>query len=290
LIDTAEDKTRERIFFWDEEDSPIPRNGYDKYFLWRFHFPGGRTVRSWGSVTYVVERTCEWEGRRPVDHNIVRDAMRRWFNRLLLLALLVTHGVASSSTTHGARRGEEGRAPSPSHALGDAYIAPTGGERGGGMRHIAHLENGDDDGRAAMVTTPTAASSRRSLPAGEEYRGTRRRTTADETKTMATATAQEERTRRRRDQDIEDLLNDMATRDPSEWSGIEWVVMMLFLGFLGWSACCLCALCCCGGCCIRGGGGGGSYLLSDLLRYLCLWELCCRGGRDVAECCDYGLA
>jgi hypothetical protein len=99
-------------------------------------------------------------------------------------------------------------------------------------------------------------------------------------------------TRRRRDQDVEDLLNDMANRDPSEWTGLEWFVMILFLSFLGWAGCCLLALCCCGGggwCCLGGRGRGGCGL-SDLLCYGCLWEMCCRGGRDIDECCDYGLA
>ena len=99
--------------------------------------------------------------------------------------------------------------------------------------------------------------------------------------------------RRRRDQDVEDLLNDMANRDPSDWTGLEWFVMILFLSFLGWAGCCLLALCCCGGggwwCCLGGRGRGGCGL-SDLLCYGCLWEMCCRGGRDVDECCDYGLA
>ena len=91
---------------------------------------------------------------------------------------------------------------------------------------------------------------------------------------------------RRRDQDVEDLLNDMATRDPSDWTGLEWFVMILFLSLLGWAGCCLFALCCCGGC---WGGRGGCTLL-DLLCYGCLWELCCRGGQDIDECCDYGRA
>ena len=79
------------------------------------------------------------------------------------------------------------------------------------------------------------------------------------------------------------MLNNMATREPSEWTGMEWVLMVLFLSFMGWMGCCLLALCCCGGC-----WGGCSP--SDLLCYGCLWELCCRGGRDIDECCDYGLA
>lgn len=83
--------------------------------------------------------------------------------------------------------------------------------------------------------------------------------------------------RMRRDQDVEEILNDMSTKTPSEWSGLEWFVMILFLSFLGWVACCLCTLCCCGG------GGGGC--LSDIMGWLCCWEICCRGGRDIEDCC-----
>lgn len=84
---------------------------------------------------------------------------------------------------------------------------------------------------------------------------------------------------RRRDQDVEQILNDMATKTPSQWTGLEWFVMILFLSFLGWVACCLCTLCCCGG----GVGGGG--FLSDVMGWLCCWEICCRGGRDIGDCC-----
>jgi hypothetical protein len=84
---------------------------------------------------------------------------------------------------------------------------------------------------------------------------------------------------RRRDQDVEQILNDMSSKTPSQWTGLEWFVMVLFLSFLGWVACCLCTLCCCGG----GGGGGGC--LSDILGWVCCWEICCRGGRDIEDCC-----
>lgn len=83
----------------------------------------------------------------------------------------------------------------------------------------------------------------------------------------------------RRTQDIEDILNDMSTKDPSEWSAVEWIVMIFFLSFLGWLGCCLLTICCCGGC-----------DTSNLLGWLCCWEICCRGGSDIDRCCDYALA
>lgn len=82
----------------------------------------------------------------------------------------------------------------------------------------------------------------------------------------------------RRTQDIDDMLNDMASRDPSQWSAAEWLVMILFLSFFGWLGCCLCTMCCCG----RGGG-------SNILGWLCCYEICCRGGSDIDACCDYAL-
>ena len=81
----------------------------------------------------------------------------------------------------------------------------------------------------------------------------------------------------RRTQDIEDMLQDMAGKDPSEWSPIEWFIMILFLSFFGWLGCCLCTLCCCGS------------RSSDICAWLCFWEICCRGGSDIDRCCDvYG--
>jgi hypothetical protein len=82
----------------------------------------------------------------------------------------------------------------------------------------------------------------------------------------------------RRTQDIEDILEGMATKDPSEWSAVEWIVMILFLSFLGWLGCCLLTICCCGGC-----------DTSNLLGWLCCWEIFCRGGSDIDRCCDYAL-
>lgn len=80
----------------------------------------------------------------------------------------------------------------------------------------------------------------------------------------------------RRAADVEELLMDISTRDPSQWSATEWLLMIIFLSFFGWLGCCMLTLCCCGG-----GGGGGS----ELIRCLCLYEICCRGGADIDECC-----
>ena len=81
----------------------------------------------------------------------------------------------------------------------------------------------------------------------------------------------------RRTQDIEDMLQDMAGKDPTEWSPVEWFIMILFLSFVGWLGCCLCTLCCCGS------------RSSDICAWLCFWEICCRGGSDIDRCCDvYG--
>jgi hypothetical protein len=79
----------------------------------------------------------------------------------------------------------------------------------------------------------------------------------------------------RRTKDVEDILNGMAHKDPSQWEATEWIVFLLFISFFGWIACCLCSMCCCG----RGGG-------SNLLGWLLCWEVCCRDGRDLDACCD----
>ena len=84
--------------------------------------------------------------------------------------------------------------------------------------------------------------------------------------------------------DVEDIFNEMARKDPSQWSAVDWVVLVMFLTMLCWVYSCLCALCCCG----RGRRGGGSG--STLLNWLCFYEICCRDGRDLDVCCDYANA
>lgn len=79
----------------------------------------------------------------------------------------------------------------------------------------------------------------------------------------------------RRTKDVEDILSGMAHKDPSQWEPTEWVIFLLFISFFGWIACCLCTMCCCG----RGGS-------SNLLGWLLCWEICCRDGRDLDNCCD----
>lgn len=82
----------------------------------------------------------------------------------------------------------------------------------------------------------------------------------------------------RQTRDVEDILNEMAHKDPQEWTALDWIVLILFLTMFCWIYSCMCALCCCG----RGGGGSGSTILN----WLCFWEICCRDGRDLDVCCD----
>ena len=78
--------------------------------------------------------------------------------------------------------------------------------------------------------------------------------------------------------DLEDMLQEIARKDPREWTAADWIVMSLFLSFISWLGCCLLSLCCCG----RRG--------SDVLGCLCLYEICCRDGQDIDRCCDYAMA
>lgn len=79
----------------------------------------------------------------------------------------------------------------------------------------------------------------------------------------------------RRTQDMEEILNGMAHKDPSQWEPTEWIIFILFMSLFGWLGCCVCSMCCCG----RGGS-------SNLLGWLFCWEFCCRGKQDVDACCD----
>ena len=86
----------------------------------------------------------------------------------------------------------------------------------------------------------------------------------------------------RQTRDVEDIFNEMAHKEPQEWTVIDWIALFVFLTMFCWIYSCLCALCCCG----RRVGGGGS----SLLNWLCFYEICCRDGRDLDVCCDYAAA
>ena len=86
----------------------------------------------------------------------------------------------------------------------------------------------------------------------------------------------------RQARDVEDILNEMAHKDPQEWTALDLIVLIVFLTMFCWIYSCLCALCCCG----RSVGGGGS----SLLNWLCCYEICCRDGQDLAVCCDYAAS
>ena len=111
---------------------------------------------------------------------------------------------------------------------------------------------------------------RSAAPVEEIPRATDTHTTAPKTKIRGTSVHRQTR-------DIEGMLNEMSNKAPEEWSGAEWFIFILLVTFFGWLACCLCTLFCCGG-------------SSDLLGWFCLWEICCRDGRDIDRCCDYSLA
>jgi hypothetical protein len=85
----------------------------------------------------------------------------------------------------------------------------------------------------------------------------------------------------RQTRDVEDIFNEMAKKDPQEWTAVDWIALILFLTMFCWIYSCMCALCCCG----RRGGSG-----STIINWLCFWEICCRDGRDLDICCDYANA
>ena len=135
-----------------------------------------------------------------------------------------------------------------------------------------------NDGIQTTAKSTTHNSSRR---------GTRTAEATDNIQTTAKGTSQEYhgtrgssaiRRRHRQTRDVEDMLQDISSKDPEEWTASEWLIMIVFLYFILQLGCCLFSLCCCG----RGGG-------SNLLGCLCLWELCCRGGEDIDNCCDYNI-
>ena len=169
--------------------------------------------------------------------------MTSWLRSMLMLAVLLITMAVSSSTKIG----------------GDT------------MQHRFFLDRKIEQVTYAISPTEITAiaqvdsqSSVYSDKENEDYHGTRG--------SMQLSSVQ----RQRQTQDVEDMLQDMATRDPSEWSPAEWILMILFLAFFSWIGCCLLSLCCCG--------------RSNILGWLCCYEICCRGGTDIDACCDYALA
>jgi len=94
--------------------------------------------------------------------------------------------------------------------------------------------------------------------------------------------------------DFEDVISSLADTTPLEWTGMQWLCLIILLTVLSTLFSCLCGACF--GCCRprygygyyggrrRGGGGGGRC--SDVVWCLCCFEWCCRDCQDVDECCD----
>lgn len=134
--------------------------------------------------------------------------------------------------------------------------------RGGSVRRNALADKGDDN-----ISKSRPENGRRLTRQRPRYENGRRRLqNGDPT-------------------DLVDFLSKLADTAPDQWSGEQWAVFMalLVLGVVGLCCCtCMCLLpMCCGG--QPAGGGGGC--LQDLLMCFCCWELCCRGGEDIQECC-----
>ena len=50
----------------------------------------------------------------------------------------------------------------------------------------------------------------------------------------------------RQTRDVEDILNEMAHKDPQEWTAVDIIVLIIFLIMFCWIYSCICAVCCCG--------------------------------------------
>ena len=95
--------------------------------------------------------------------------------------------------------------------------------------------------------------------------------------------------------DFEDVISSLADSRPMEWTGMQWLCLVVLLMVLSTLFSCICGACC--GCCRprrygyggynggRGRGGGGGCF-SDIFWCFCCFEWCCRDCQDVDACCD----
>ena len=94
--------------------------------------------------------------------------------------------------------------------------------------------------------------------------------------------------------DFEDVISSLADTSPMEWTGMQWLCLIILLMVVSTIFSCIC-----GACCRRprygygygdgyGGGrrGGGGGCLSDIFWCFCCFEWCCRDCQDVDACCD----
>lgn len=96
--------------------------------------------------------------------------------------------------------------------------------------------------------------------------------------------------------DFEDYVSSLGNTPVQDWTIGQWIVFLLILSLVGTIASCICGACCCaprpygyyGGYGYGGGGRccGSGGCLEDICMCLCCYELCCRGGEDVKDCCS----
>ena len=95
--------------------------------------------------------------------------------------------------------------------------------------------------------------------------------------------------------DFEDVISSLADTSPTEWTGMQWLCLIILLLVVSTLFSCICGACCrpmrpgygygYGGR-YGGGSGRGSGCLSDIFWCFCCFEWCCRDCQDVDACCD----
>mmetsp|Transcript_28520 Transcript_28520/g.62072 ORF Transcript_28520/g.62072 Transcript_28520/m.62072 type:complete len:227 (-) Transcript_28520:90-770(-) len=93
--------------------------------------------------------------------------------------------------------------------------------------------------------------------------------------------------------DFQDVISSLADTSPTEWTGMQWLCLIILLLVVSTLFSCICGACCRPmrpgygyGSRYGGGSGRGCGCLSDIFWCFCCFEWCCRDCQDVDACCD----
>ena len=209
-----------------------------------------------------------------------RKPMRRAIITLLIILLALSPEVSSSSSS----RTSSATAEVDLRARVGSTKTSTADSTAGVSSHVASHSLGWDRRRKRRLraSAPTRSSS------------------VSQNKVHAAKVEEEQRKLQDYDyegkvHDFEDVISSLADSRPMEWTGMQWLCLVVLLMVLSTLFSCICGACC--GCCRPrygyGGGyyggrgrGGGGGCCSDILWCFCCFEWCCRDCQDVDACCD----
>ena len=263
-----------RSYFWRVDFSRFC------YFHFHFHFPAVAPAKT-QSADPEMEHRPNSRRRKPMQHGIITLL-------IVLLALSSEVSSSSSSSTSSATAEVDLRA-----RVGSTKTS-TADSNAGVSSHVAsHTRSLGRDPRQKRGLRASAPRRNRS---------TTRSSSVSQKKVHAAKVEEQQRQLQDYDyegkvHDFEDVISSLADSRPMEWTGMQWLCLVVLLMVLSTLFSCICGACC--GCCrprrygYSGGGyyggrgrGGGGGCCSDIFWCFCCFEWCCRDCQDVDACCD----